>query len=203
MSECRFKRYKRYIKYTLQWLFTERLRGLDFTMRDTHLVAESNGLLHGYSKTDESHAKAIFDVLGANASMNLLDIGCGKGAFLREAAKYNFGKIAGLEYVEALANIAKENFVRLHLEDRIDIFCGDAVNFKSYQDYNVFYFFNPFDKAIMDKVVKAITKEQKSKIWIILHNPVCADVVTKYGGKEIKRLFDNIKSYQTIIYEIN
>lgn len=38
------KRYFRYVKYIIQWLFLEKFRGLDFTMRDTHLLAKSGGI---------------------------------------------------------------------------------------------------------------------------------------------------------------
>ena len=132
--------------------------------------------------------------------MKLLDIGCGKGAFLREAAKQPFGEIAGLEYVPALADTAKRNFKRVHLSERIKIYTGDATNFKKYGEYNVFYFFNPFNAEIMGKVIDRITDENVKKKWMILHNPVCADVIEAHGGKEIHRLYDKVKSYETVIY---
>lgn len=198
------KRYLRYVRYIAQWLFLEKLRGLDFTMRDLSLLKSSDGILHGYSKTDEAHAKAIFDALGVDKSKRLLDIGCGKGAFLREACKENFGKIAGLEYVQELADIAKKNFERLGLSKRVEIYQGDAREFEHYQDFNVFYFFNPFASEIMETVVSKIFKEKEHTVfWIILHNPVSASVVEKHGGKEINRLYDKVKSYETIIYEVN
>lgn len=200
MAESRVNRYRRYIKYMSQWFFLEKVRGLDFTMRDTSLISQSGGVFHGYSKTDESHAKLIFDLLGVSNDMRLLDVGCGNGAFLREGAKYPFGEIAGLEYVPELSEIAKRNFKRLHLTDRIMIFTGDATKFKKYGNYNVFYFFNPFDTDIMNKVMERIVTENSENKWIILHNPVCADVIESYGGIEIHRLYDEVKSYETVIY---
>lgn len=200
--ENQLKRYARYTKYFLQWLFLERMRGLDFSMRDKTLIRKSKGVLHGYSKTDETHANAIFSALHVDTSKRLLDVGCGKGAFLREASKQSFGKVSGLEYVPSLVEIARKNFRRLHLDNKIDLFCGDAAEFEGYANFNVFYFFNPFEAPIMDKVIAKIVATKKEKIWIILHNPVCDDVVKKYGGREKSRLFDKVKSYETVIYEM-
>jgi len=200
MSESIFKRYKRYIRYSIQ-SFVERMKGLDFTMRDTSLIETSGGVLHGYSKTDESHAKKIFEMLNVDDTKNLLDVGCGKGAFLREACKYPFGKIAGLEYVESLAKIAEINFKKLKLDNRISIFQGDAIIFDKYKNYNVFYFFNPFDQDIMDKVMKKIVESRTQDFWVILHNPIASKNVEKYGCIEENRLFDPVKSYETIIYK--
>ncbi len=202
MARRVLKRYRRYLKYTLQWLFLEKLRGLDFTMRDLSLLKETDGVLHGYSKTDDLHAREIFKALDVDKQKSILDIGCGKGAFLKEATEYDFSRIAGLEYVEELADIAKKNFKRLKLDKRIEIYCGDAAEFNLYGEFNVFYFFNPFDRSIMDNVIKKIIEKKKDKIWVVLHNPVCADVVIEHGGKEINRLYDKMKSYETVIYEI-
>lgn len=200
--ENRLKRYKRYVRYLSQWLFLEKLGGLDFSMRDTSLIAATGGIFHGYSKTDESHAKEIFQSLNVDGTKRLLDIGCGKGAFLKEAAKWPFGAIAGIEYVEKLADIAKKNFKKLGLDDRVKVYRGDAVTFEHYGDYNVFYFFNPFDPEMLDKVMERMVNAQKEKIWVVLHNPVAADVVEKHGGVETVRLYDPVKSYETRIYEI-
>lgn len=160
------------------------------------------GVLHGYSKTDEAHAKAIFDSIPASKSMRLLDVGCGKGAFLREACKEPFGAVAGIEYVASLAETAKRNFKRMGLIGRVKVYTGDAAAFKHYGEYNVFYFFNPFDANIMEKVIDRIVAQQRENSWIILHNPVSAETVEKHGAKEITRLYDRTKSYETIIYKL-
>ena len=43
MVEKRINRYIRYVKYMFQWLFCEKIRGLDFTMRDKSLIEKSGG----------------------------------------------------------------------------------------------------------------------------------------------------------------
>lgn len=202
MPERKIKRYYRYLRYTLQWIFLEKLRGLDFSMRDLSLLNQTGGVFHGYSKTDEKHAKEIFNALNVDKKKRLLDVGCGKGAFLYEATKADFGRVAGLEYVRSLSEIAERNFKRLHLSDKVEVVCGNATCFNNYADFNVFYFFNPFDESIMEKVMDKIVDTKKETIWVVLHNPESARAVLNHGGKVIKELYDPVKSYKTIIYEI-
>ena len=207
MSMKIFNRYKRYAKYMFQWIFVEKIRGLDFSMRDLSLINASGGELHGYSKTDESHAKMIFESLSKLEnieSLSLLDVGCGKGAFLREASRYPFEKIAGIEYLENLAEIARKNFRILKLKNRIHVECADAAKYDRYGEYNVFYFFNPFEPDLMETTIKSIREQCRGKnIWVILHNPVSSDVIFNNGGVEKLRLYDKVKSYETIIYQLN
>lgn len=203
MNECFFRRYYRYFKYMFQWVFLEKLRGLDFSMRDLKLLDESNGVYHGYSKTDESHANEIFSAIGVTPEMKILDIGCGKGAFLREAAKQSFSTVAGIEYVESIACIAERNFRKLHLDNRVKIYKGDATEFEHYGEYNVFYFFNPFDELTMKKVLRRISESVKGRVLLVLHHPTALEQLKLYDTKEVKCLFDKAKSYETRIYEWN
>lgn len=195
-----FYRYRRYAIYSCQAVW-EKMHGVDFTIRDLSLLDESDGTLHGYSKTDGKHVEAIMDSLGVTRDMRLLDIGCGKGSFLKDACKYPFADIAGLEYSSKLANIARKNMKQLGLENKVTIFHGDALKFKKYNSYNVFYFFNPFGSPIMQKVLDKIEASCEDDFYIILHNPVCADDVLQHNCKEIIHLFDKVKQYSTVIYK--
>ena len=201
MLESRIKRMKRYCRYMFDWIFKEKIRGLDFTMRDLHLIKETGGVFHGYSKTDEAHARMIFDTLGIDLNQKLLDVGCGKGAFLREAARQPFGKIAGIEIDKNLVRIAKKNFKILGLDKKVQIINSDALEFNHYDAFNIFYFFNPFDKEVMEQVADRIENSHMNQYYMILHNPTCAEVVETHGGKLINKLHDHVKSYETYIYK--
>ena len=202
MAESIFKRLIRYARYTFEYVFLEKPFGLDFSMRDTHLIGESGGKMHGYSKTDEAHIKQIFSRLKIDSSSRIIDIGCGKGVFLRQACKEKFGAVAGIEYDKHTYDICKKNFERLKMMDKLKIYNCDASDFSHYGDYNIFYLCNPFGKEIMDKVMDKIVASHKGKICVILHHPTTADVIVAHGGKETDRLFDKVKSYWTYIYEI-
>lgn len=201
MAESKIKKTKRYCRYLFEWLFKEKIRGLDFTMRDLRLIKETDGIFHGYSKTDEAHAKRIFEALGVDSNQKLLDVGCGKGAFLREAASQPFGKVAGIEIDKNHVGVAKKNFKILGLDNRVRIIHSDALEFDHYGAFNVFYFFNPFDKEIMEQVVDKIEKSQINQYYMILHNPTCAEVMVAHDGRLINKLYDEVKSYETYIYK--
>lgn len=203
MIKEEMKRLRRYSIYMVQWIW-ERMHGLDFTMRDKSLLKKSGGRMHGYAKTDEAHVRAILASLNITQKDGTLDIGCGKGVFLREAAKYPFGKIAGIEIDERLVVIAQKNFRILKLSERVEVCCSDALAFENYGAFNIYYLANPFAKEIMEKVVDKIAASQigrKQKYYIILYNPASADVIEQRGGKLIKKLYDKMRSYETYIYE--
>ena len=63
MAESIFKRLIRYARYIFEYVFMEKPFGLDFSMRDTRLIDETHGKMHGYSKTDEAHIRQIFSIL--------------------------------------------------------------------------------------------------------------------------------------------
>jgi hypothetical protein len=50
----------RYMWFAFCALILEKPRGLDFHMRDTHIILESRGKCHGCAVTSESHLKQIF-----------------------------------------------------------------------------------------------------------------------------------------------
>ncbi|MDO4291948.1 MAG: hypothetical protein Q4C65_01840, partial [Eubacteriales bacterium] len=83
----RLHAFTRRLRFLFQYLVLEKPRGLDFTMRELALLQESKGRYSGYSKTDERHLRAIFDGLSYQECSRFLDIGCGKGVVLREAAR--------------------------------------------------------------------------------------------------------------------
>lgn len=196
-------RVKRYIKYGIQYFFYEKPRGLDFTMRDMHLLEETNGTLHGYSKTNEKHLRKIFNYLNVSESDSLLDIGCGKGVVLKEAAKYPFVKIAGIDIDGNLIKIAKRNFEVLKMQDRVTCMEADALKFQEYGNYNVFFFFNPFGEEIFGEVINKIIEEsyKKKKIYIVYHNPRYASEIEKSNKfLKVEEMYDPSKRYMTNIY---
>jgi len=135
----------------------------------THYYADSGGL--------------AFDKIMANFKITtndaIVDFGCGKGGILISLSKYPFCKITGIEIAPELVEIAKENIRKLKLKN-IDIECCDAAEFKQLNEYNYFYFFDPFPCNVMQNVIDNIEKsilEQPRKVTIIYLNPFCNDLI--------------------------
>lgn len=202
-------RLRRYLLFLGEYLFMERPRGLDFTMRDTRLYQQSAGKYHGYSKTDEKHLQEIFQTLDFSRCRNLLDVGCGKGVVLKEAAKFPFERIAGIELQEELVRTAGKNFRILGLERRISCMRADALDFDGYGEFDVFFFFNPFSEEVFGRVIDRILESRKSDgpLTFIYHNPRYLDALEERLKREASEpeqirkvmLHDKRKNYDTCI----
>ena len=202
-------RLRRYLVFLGEYLFIERPRGLDFTMRDTRLYQQSAGKYHGYSKTDEKHLQEIFRTLDFSRCRNLLDVGCGKGVVLKEAAKFPFERIAGIELQEELVRTAGKNFRILGLEKRISCMQADALDFDGYGEFDVFFFFNPFSEEVFGRVIDRILESRKSDgpLTFIYHNPRYLDALEERLKREASEpeqirkvmLHDKRKNYDTCI----
>ena len=202
-------RLRRYLVFLGEYLFMERPRGLDFTMRDTRLYQQSAGKYHGYSKTDEKHLQEIFRTLDFSRCRKLLDVGCGKGVVLKEAAKFPFERIAGIELQEELVKNAGKNFRILGLERRISCMQADALDFDGYGEFDVFFFFNPFSEEVFGRVIDRILESRKSDgpLTFIYHNPRYLDALEERlkraasGPEQVRKvmLHDKRKNYDTCI----
>lgn len=199
-------RLRRYLLFGVQMVFQEKLKGLDFTMRNNRLYKTSMGKYHGYSKTNEKHLRKIFQSLNFSTRLRLLDVGCGKGVVLKEASGFPFQKIAGIEIQPEIVQIAERNLQLLGLTEKINCICADAVEYDEYGDYNVFFFFNPFDRKTFCSVLDKLKQSRRvgEPLIIIYHNPMYASAIEDYlPGMEKNILHDTCKNYDTYIFYKN
>jgi SAM-dependent methyltransferase len=145
----------------------------------THYYADSGGL-------EFDRIMANFKISPTDA---IVDFGCGKGGILISLSKYPFSKIVGVEISPDLVEIARKNIEVLKLKN-VTIECCDAAEFDHLNEFNYFYFFDPFPAVVMRDVIKNIEKsikENPRKVTIIYLNPFChdlfemSDVIRKTG----------------------
>lgn len=152
------KRYIRGAKFLFTSIFIEKPAGLDFSMRQKEKGIDTRGN-NGYALTEQKAFANIMKYVKVDKNDNFLDIGCGKGGVLRYAAKYGFGRVAGLEIENSLYEIAVKNFKKLKLPN-IELFHDNALTFSKYDEFNVFFFFNPFEpaiyQAVLDKIFESV-----------------------------------------------
>jgi SAM-dependent methyltransferase len=124
-----------------------------------------------------------------------VDFGCGKGATLFYATKLGFKKIIGVEFSSELASIAAENMKKVssvrHHQVVYEIINTDAALYEIPSDADCFYFFNPFDAVILDKVIQNINKSlevSNRKILIVYLNALHKQVIDHYGFRQIKHI---------------
>ncbi len=192
------KRYWRILRRGVHWIFMERLRGLDFSMRDKSTLIATGGIMHSYRTTPPGHFQAVLEELDFGRKRSFLDIGCGKGLVLKLAREHSgFTKCTGLEYNRKTADICTRNMRRLRLDD-VTVWVGDAREFEDYESYDTFYLFNPFGPEVFRDVIKKIPSNGTT---IIYHNPTCDQLVIDTGRFQLKKqLYDKFRNYYTNIY---
>jgi SAM-dependent methyltransferase len=117
-----------------------------------------------------------------------MDFGCGKGAAIILASRYEFKKYSGIEYSPELAEECRVNLRKFMNRSKkkldCEIICSDATTYLVPPDVNVFYFFNPFNEVILDSVLQNIEqslKTGKRDILLLYFNALHKDILVKYG----------------------
>ena len=180
-----------YLQYFMKKAKLKRLlrkNGLDFTGR----IEDSNNDFRGYEGCYDINK--ILQKMNINSTDKILDVGCGKGLFLWYATKYKFSQIDGLEYSEELCKIAQNN-LKIINDSRLNVINQDAREFSKYENYNYFFFNNPFSANIMFDVVKKILNSLKTnprKIVIIYQFPFSKSVFVENGFKIKYEKFPNM-----------
>lgn len=112
----------------------------------------------------------------------IFDYGCGKGGAMVSFLDYGFKRVGGVEYEPKIYNILQDNLEKLSLQNagggvKIECIQGDAAKVNEQLDqYNWFYFFNPFDETIFEQCIDAICdslNRRNRKIHIIYNTPFC------------------------------
>lgn len=198
-------RIRRYLLFSFNYIFQERLHGLDFTLRSRKLLRQTDGELHGYSITPSGHLQEIFTFYRSMkpSGGSFLDIGCGKGFVLWKASSYSFDRICGIDIDDRLIAIAERNIRRLGLT-HTQVLCEDARLYAFYEDFDCFFFSNPFDMEVFREVIDQIVLSLKTnprRITIIYYHPTCSSYLEGLGiFHKVQVLYDEIRDYQTFIY---
>jgi len=135
----------------------------------THYYADSGGL-------EFDKLIAGFQITAEDA---IVDFGCGKGGVLISLSKFPFAKIVGVEIDPDLVEIANRNLETLKISN-VAVECCDAAAFGPLEEYNYFYFFDPFPCIVMRDVLKNIERSvvvHPRKVTLIYLNPSCHDLV--------------------------
>lgn len=171
----------------------ERLQGLDFTRanqqaselgmdeREVHIPSPSGGM----------HLRRLLRDLVVEPWECALDIGCAKGSAMRDLLRLPFKRVDGLELSPDLAEVARRNFARLG-ERRVQVYCGDARQFRSYGEYAVFYLYNPFPPEILVQVLRPLLAQTPAgaERVVIYNNPAGHEQMLAHGFRMLRRYPD-------------
>lgn len=157
----------------------DRKLGVDFAAWE-----EKPAPLHGNKYQPSTDGlKEVLDKLPIKDTDVIVDIGCGKGKAMYLMSRFPFAYIDGIEFSKELCQTARENFKKLHLP-QCTVIQADAAEFECYDDYNYFYIFNSFPRAVFRKMLNHILyslAKNPRKIYFIYLNPVCHDMLIETG----------------------
>jgi SAM-dependent methyltransferase len=132
-----------------------------------------------YNDSGGLHLEKVLKSLKITPQDSIVDFGSGKGGALITFSKFPFSKITGIDLSPKLVAIAEKNLKKLNIRNIQMVVC-DAVEFTDLEEYNYFYFFNPFPGNIMRVVIENIEsslKKKPRKVTIIYFNPEHHDTV--------------------------
>jgi SAM-dependent methyltransferase len=96
-----------------------------------------------------------------------VDLGCGKGRALILAAEAGFSRMVGVEFATELAAECSRNvasYRSLNPEaNPIDVYCQDAATFHISPRDTVLFLYNPFDAAVMERVVESVGSDWRRR----------------------------------------
>jgi len=139
--------------------------------------SRANGFLYGASRV-RSFKKLVLE-LKLSDKGTFVDFGSGKGRVLLLAAQCGFKSVVGVEFAMELCAIARNNIAVFkkknpRIDAEIRLVEGDAAKYEVQDTDNVFYFYNPFDRLIMEKVIHNICKSldrHQRQVFIVYSNP--------------------------------
>jgi SAM-dependent methyltransferase len=138
---------------------------------------------------------------------SFVDYGSGKGRVLLLASRLPFRRVIGVEYSPTLHQIAEQNLHSVQFAERrsgpVESVCMDAVRFPIPEEPVVLYFYDPFDRPIMesvrDNVVRSYEGNPRS-IVVVYAYPRHSDV---WDAVEFLRRHasSNVKDRDYVIYK--
>lgn len=107
-----------------------------------------------------------------------IDFGSGKGRAVLMATEFPFKKVIGVEFSPRLHDIARRNLAASRAERRcgaVELVCADAVTWPLPDEPLACYFYNPFQREVMEAVINNLRESFERRprpIYLLYSNPV-------------------------------
>lgn len=164
-------------------ILKELMQGLDFSavIQPEQLGLDATTCYRG-SPSGNKYLRAVMADLPLSPSDAILDIGCAKGSALACMSEFPFGRVEGIEISTRLASICIRNFQRLK-RPHVKVHNIDATQFTHFNEFQYFYFYNPFPVHVLKMVLTSITQQSspRAEVIIIYNNPPCERTIQEFG----------------------
>lgn len=202
---------------TFKLLSYERSFEKKFNIKTLSIVNLKDLTLAGINSSENHHYQGasyyilfkVFDVLPSELKNKaIIDYGCGKGRALFVAEACGFKKLIGVDIAKELIEDAKNNelvYSKKNINSEFIFEFEDATKHVIPNDAEVFYFFNPFGKQILQDVLTNIKNSllnHPRTIYCIYLNPLYHSIFEENGFN----VYKTIKSWrylEGVIYTIN
>jgi SAM-dependent methyltransferase len=104
-----------------------------------------------------------------------VDIGCGKGRPVFVAESFGYNNLTGIDLDGELIDIANENLKNYLLKresSNIKFIKVNALDYAYLNQPTVYFLFNPFNEAVLDKTINKILSSTSSETWFVYMNPM-------------------------------
>jgi len=133
-----------------------------------------------------------------------VDIGCGKGRPVFVAESFGFENLTGIDLDRDLISIANENlksYLFKRASSTIQFITINALEYNYANQPTVYFLFNPFNEAVLDKVINRILSSTSSETWFVYMNPMYKN---SFDNEKIEVVCElRTKKYlEAIIYKV-
>jgi SAM-dependent methyltransferase len=172
--------------------------------RGPHTDAIRHNDNYGYASPDYYYIRKAIRILQLVREDVFYDIGCGKGRVLCLVARHRIKKAVGIEILENLCVVARQNATRVRGRCcPIEVRLQDAAQ-ADLPDGTVFYLFNPFGRETMGDFTANISRSLTAnprKLKIVYHNSVHADVLNSCKWLRLFNSFKTLSGKDVLFYE--
>ncbi len=142
------------------------------------LEIDSPNKEHGryYEGTNAYVFKKMFSLVEIDAANScFIDFGSGKGKAMLLAAERGFRKVVGVEFSGELVDMCRKNIEifkrKTKSKTEFEVVHTDAAEYEIPSEANLLYFANPFDEALIAKVIDNILKslEKYPREIVVMH----------------------------------
>ncbi len=141
-----------------------------------------------YGATRARPLQQLFERLALPRTGTFVDLGAGKGRVLILAAQYGFPKVVGVEFSEALCQVARRNLEESHRRNpwpgQVDVVHADVVAYAIQPDDCTFFLYDPFNAEVLAQVLENLRRSLAAhprRLCLIYNAPRHHDVVAASG----------------------
>jgi len=144
-------------------------------------------------------------ISGQTKHLAFNDIGCGKGRVIFVAEYFGYNDLTGIELDETLLQEARTNeksYAFRRKESHIQFLHANALDVEYKNIPSLYFLFNPFDEAVLEKVIEKICRSTQSETWFVYMNPLYKNAFIKNNIGIVTEFKTNWYT-EAIVYRLN